>query len=216
MPRKFAFSTVGLLLSLFGSARASSASETPSTSSAEPAPLSIAAASGQDFSHAPTQMVTPADPYEAYWDPNDPPVCSPQRGRHRAVVVPATAEQVAGAPQSVVRTLQNTASNPASVAEHLHGKVVTVDPNGGLVRMTFLPGREPRVGQIVRITHAFLFGPDEIGKLRIVRVGRGIALGRPIGELPFCRPIPGDVVDYWTVAAQGEPQMVPSLAAASR
>jgi hypothetical protein len=215
MPRKSVFSTVGLLLSLFGLARAS-AGETPNTVSAEPAPLTVPAARGQDFGHGPTQMVTPADPYEAYWDPNDSPICSPQRGRHRPVIVPASAQQEVGAPQSVVRTLQTTANNIASISQHLQGKVVTVDTDGGLVRMTFLPGREPRAGQIVKVTHAFLFGSDEIGKLRIVRVGRGVALGRPIGEFPFCRPIPGDVVDYWTVAAQSEPQMVPSFAAANR
>jgi hypothetical protein len=212
MPRKSVYSTVGLLLSLFGLARASAGE----TASAEPAPLSVAATRGQDFGHGPTQMVTPADPYEAYWDPNDPPICSPQKGRHRPVIVPASAQQEAGAPQSVVRTLQTTASNPASVSQHFQGKVVTVDTNGGLVRMSFLPGREPRVGQSVKIAHAYLFGADEIGKLRIVRVGLGIALGRPLGELPYCRPIPGDMVDYWTVAAQSEPQMVPSFAAASR
>jgi hypothetical protein len=212
MQRKSVFSTVGLLLSLFGLARASAGE----TASAEPAPLTVPAARGQDFGHGPTQMITPADPYEAYWDPNDSPICSPQRGRHRPVIVPASAQQEVGAPQSVVRTLQTTASNPATVSQHFQGKVVTVDTNGGLLRMSFLPGREPRVGQSVKIAHAYLFGSDEIGKLRIVRVGQGIALGRPLGDLPYCRPIPGDMVDYWTVAAQGEPQMVPSFAGASR
>ena len=215
MPRKSVFSTVGLLLSLFGLARAS-AGETPSTASAEPAPLTVPAARGQDFGHGPTQMVTTADPYEAYWDPNDPPICSPQKGRHHPVIVRASAQQEAGAPQSVVRTLQTTASNPASVSQHLRGKVVTVDPDGGLVRMTFLPGREPRVGQSVKIAHAYLFDSDEIGKLRIVRAGRGVALGRPIGELPYCRPIPGDMVDYWTVAGQDGPPTIPYLAPANR
>jgi hypothetical protein len=213
MRRRSAFSTVGVLMSLFGLARAT-AGETPSRGSAEPAPL-VATAIGQDFSLGPVQTVTPDDPYEAYSDPTDPPTSPAQSvvaGRHRPVIVQASAELEAGAPHSVRRSPETAASNPVSVSQHLHGKVVAVDNNSRLVRMTFLQGREPRVGEVVKITHAFLFGPDEIGKLRIVRTGRGVALGRPIGELPFCRPIPGDVVDYWIVAARSEPTLLPSLA----
>jgi hypothetical protein len=209
MRRKTAFSTVGLLLSLFGLARASAGE----TASAAPAPLTVPAALGQDFGHGPTQMVTPADPYEAYWDPNDPPVCSPQRGRHRPVIVQASAELDAGVPQSVM-TSPLAPSEPSSVSQLLHGKVVAVDANTRLTQMAFPLGHEPRVGEVVKIRHAFLLSPDEIGKLRIVRTGRGLALGRPIGKLRFCDP--GDVVDYWSAVGQSGPPTIPPLATTNR
>jgi hypothetical protein len=156
---------------------------------------------GQDFSTGPTETITPADPYEAYSDPNDPP-----GGRRRAVVVQASAEMPAGELQSVVKT-PDAATAPVSISQRLQGKVVLVDANSGVVRIAFAAGREPRVGDIVKITHAYLFGRDEVGKLRVVRTGRGVALARPVSQLAFSRPIPGDMVDYWSRPTPSGPQM---------
>jgi hypothetical protein len=200
-------SAAWLAMCVLGLSR-SAAGETPGLSTAEPAKLPIVAI-GQDFSVGPTETITPADPYEAYTDPNDL-----RAGRRGAVVIQASAEMPASELQSVIKQPEAATAPSVSVSQRLQGKVVLVDANSGVVRIAFPAGREPRVGDVVKITHAYLFGRDEIGKLRIVRTGH-VALARPVGQWEFSRPIPGDMVDYWSRPAPSAPQMPvpPTLAA---
>jgi hypothetical protein len=202
-------SAAWLAICVLGFSR-SAAGGTPGPRTAEPAILPTVAI-GQDFGVAPTETVTPADPYEAYSDPNDPPA-----GRHRPVVVQASAQEPVAAFQSVIKApAVDTPTVPVSISQRFQGRVVVVDPSAGLVQIAFPVGREPRVGDIVKVTHSFLFGRDEVGKLRIVHVGRGVGLARPIGPQPFGGPIHGDMVDYWIRYRPSGSQMPmqPTLAA---
>ncbi len=205
-----AISAVWLAICVPGLSR-SAFGESPRQRPAEPARLPIVAI-GQDFSAGPTETVTPVDPYEAYSDPDDPPL----RRRH-PVVVQASAEMPVGAMQSVMKPpAVDTAPAPVSISQRFQGKIVVVDPTAGLAQIVFPVGREPRVGDIVKVTHAYLFGRDEIGKLRIVRTGRGVGLARPVGQLSFSQPIPGDRVDYWFHYAPSGSQMPMQTRVAAR
>jgi hypothetical protein len=204
-----------LVLLLFGALitalelSVAAAGEMPRSPNAEPARMPNVAI-GKDVDVAPSQRITPIDPYEAYADPDDPPVA-----RRPPVVVRASAEMPVDGLHSVMKAPQAPVSTPPSVSQRLYGKVVRVDPNAGVVQIACQAGREPRVGQVVKITREYLFGHNETGRLQVVRIGRGVALARPVGQLPFSRPASGDVVDYWSVFTASAPpvQTRPALAA---
>jgi hypothetical protein len=208
MRRNLVWSLLGAVITAL-ELSAAAAGEMPRSLNAEPARLPTASI-GHDFNVAPSQRITPVDPYEAYADPDDPPVA-----RRRPVVVRASAEMPVDGLHSVMKAPQAPASAPLSVSQRLYGKVIAVDPSAGVVQIACPAGREPRFGQIVKITREYLFGHNEIGRLQIVRIGRGVALARPVGQLPFSRPTSGDVVDYWSVFTASAPpvQTRPALAA---